>query len=126
MRDDAHFLAIVPHWGQGILGKVRRLLVVADGLPGHAQNASGGAIVERERAQQLTVRRRQSSSEALQKNRKAPERRPAKTVNRLAMIADHYQVGPLAAQQPKQFELRDVGVLKFVHEQVAVARAKPI
>ena len=40
------------------------------------------------------------------------------------MIADHDQVGALAAQQPEQFELRDVGVLEFIDQDVAVARAQ--
>ncbi len=40
------------------------------------------------------------------------------------MITDDNQVGTIAGQQPKQFKLRDVGVLKFVHQDVAIARAK--
>ena len=72
----------------------------------------------------LFARRGGLRCEAIEKNREAAERRPAKTVNRLPVIADHHQVGALAAEQPEQFELRDVGVLEFVHQNVAIARAK--
>ncbi len=42
------------------------------------------------------------------------------------MIADHDQVGALAAELPEKFELRDVGVLEFVDQDVAVARAQGV
>ena len=61
---------------------------------------------------------------AIQKNREASERSPAKAVNRLPVVADHHQVGALAAQLPEQFELRDVRVLKFIDEDVAISRAE--
>src|SRR6202171_3325203 len=40
------------------------------------------------------------------------------------MIAHHNDVGAVATQQPQQLELRDVRILKFVDEDVAVARAE--
>src|SRR5579872_2146476 len=40
------------------------------------------------------------------------------------MIAHHDKVGPLAAEQPQQFQLRDVRVLKLVDKNVPVTRAK--
>src|ERR1019366_9665829 len=61
---------------------------------------------------------------AIEKNREAAERRSAKSVNRLAMIADHDQIGTLAAELPEQFELRDIGVLEFIDQDVAVTCAQ--
>src|SRR5258707_7728097 len=40
------------------------------------------------------------------------------------MVANHDQIRPLAAEQPEQFELRDVRILKFIDENVPVTRAK--
>ena len=41
------------------------------------------------------------------------------------MVSDHDQIGPVSAQKPEQLELRDIGVLKFVNQNIAVTRAKP-
>src|SRR5208283_5808017 len=45
----------------------------------------------------------------------------AKTVNGLVVVANDDDVAALRGEQVQQFELRNVSVLKFVHENVFVA-----
>src|ERR1700694_4614765 len=112
------------HSRQRVFRDIGRFFSVADHLSRNAQDSSGGAIVQGERPQQILICRSGARSESLQKYREAYERRASKTVNGLAMVAHHDQVGALAAEQPEQFQLRDVGVLKLVDENVPVARAE--
>src|SRR5580704_836522 len=109
---------------QRVFGNVAWLFVVADHLSRDAQDSAGGTVIQSERPQQIPPRSSGARGEALQKNREAAERRAAKTVNGLAMVAHHNKVGPLASEQPEKFELRDVGVLKLVDQNVPVARAQ--
>ncbi len=50
----------------------------------------------------------------------AAEGRAAEAVDRLIVVADGDDVAAFAGEQPEQFELGDVGILKFVHQDVAV------
>ena len=54
-----------------------------------------------------------------------PERPAAPGEDRLIVVADHGDVVVRLAQKAEQLELRIVGVLEFVDEDVAKARAEP-
>src|SRR5262249_37191938 len=59
--------------------------------------------------------------ESLQKQLEAAERRSAKAVDRLVVVADRDDVARPGGQQLEQPQLRDVGILKFVDQDVPVA-----
>ncbi len=68
VRDDPHFVSVFADGRQRVFGNVGRFFVVADHLSRDAQDSPGGAVVQRERPQQILVRRerrppRRSASE---------------------------------------------------------------
>ena len=57
VRDDSHFISVLVDSSQRIFGNIGWFFVVADHLPGDAQDSPGGAIVQSERPQQILVSR---------------------------------------------------------------------
>ncbi len=57
--------------------------------------------------------------EALKEKLEAAERGTAESVDGLIIVADNDDVAWFRAQEMQQFELRDVGVLEFIHEDVS-------
>jgi hypothetical protein len=62
--------------------------------------------------------------ETLEKQLEAAEGSSAETVNGLIIVADHDDVAGVTGEQLQQFELRDVGVLKLVDQDVLEALLK--
>ena len=88
---------------------------------GHAQDSSRRAVIIDQRPHK--TRRclgvgSGHAGKALQKYRKAAERRAAKPVNRLGVVPYGNDVALLPTQAPKQLDLCDVGVLELVHQDV--------
>src|ERR1700739_1076100 len=126
MRDDPHFFPVVPHRRQWEFWKIDRLFVVADRLARNVENPARGAVGKGERPQQLAMGSVRTLRKTTQEQGEAAKRCAAEAVNGLTMVADHKQVRPFAAEQPEQFQLRDIGVLEFVDEDIPEARAKRI
>ncbi len=85
-----------------------------------------GAVILRERNKKLFGRRATQSllaahtAEALEENGEAAERGAAEAVNCLIVIAHDKNIAMFPREQPEQFELRDIRVLKLVYEDVAI------
>src|ERR1700751_3842718 len=96
-------------------------------LGGGAQDAPGRPVVVDQRLHKsggpCAIAAR-NAREALQENSEAPERSAAKAVYRLRVIADGDDIAMLPRQLPEQLDLSDVGILKFIHQDVAISRAK--
>ena len=106
-------------------GSKRRLLVIADHRvrprSGCAWSSGNSATARRETCSCARLGTwLLASAEPLKKHREASVGGAAKPVNRLIMVAHGHDVAMPARQQPQQFELRDVGVLKLVDQNVAV------
>src|SRR5712672_2062480 len=120
--DDANFLAFGLVGAENFLGEVRADRVLADDLSGDAQNIRSGAIVFSEAdAESRRVLPFAPAGKAFQEKLKAAERRAAKAVDRLIVVAYGENVLGIIDQEFQQAELRDVGILKFVNQNVAKA-----
>ena len=128
---DADFFALGIVGGQILRRQQGRRLVVQNHLARDAQYPPRRAVVFRERDEVLfqglvcpqSRGRLAGAAEFPEKNREAAEGRAAKPVDRLVMVADRDDIAVAAREQPEQLELRDIRVLKFVDEDVAVLRA---
>ncbi len=85
-----------------------------------------GAVILRERNEKLFGPRAARSllaanaAEAFEEDCEAAERSAAEAVNGLVVIAHNENVAMFAGEQPEQFELRNIRILKFVHQDVAI------
>src|SRR3984957_18611997 len=122
--DHADFFAFPVFSGEGFGWEQGRFFVVLDDFTSDAQDALGGAVILGQRDQEFLRTRTKFSvgdaAKALQKYGETAEGRAAETIDGLIVVADRNDVAAVAGQQPKQFELGNIGVLKFVHQNVAV------
>src|SRR5712691_10960679 len=98
-----------------------------DDLGGGAQDARGGPVVIDERlhkSRRACAIAARNAGEALQENGEAPERGAAKAVYRLRVVAYGDDVAMVRGELPEQLDLGDVGVLEFVHQDVAITCAE--
>src|SRR5258705_11112561 len=120
--DDANLLAFRLIGAENFLGEIRADRVLADDLGGDTQNIGGGAVIfgqaDAEPGGVLTFA---PAGKAFQEQLKAAERSAAKTINGLIVVADRENILGIIDQQLKQAELGEVGVLKFVNENVTKA-----
>src|SRR5712675_185911 len=120
--DDANFLAFRFVGAENFLGKIRADRVLADDLRSDAQDIRSGAVIfsqaDTEPGGVLTFA---PAGKAFQEQLKAAERSAAKAVDGLIVVADRENILGIIDQQLQQAKLRDVGVLKFVNENVAKA-----
>ena len=127
--DDADFFAVGLVRQQLLLGNERRVVDEAGDLRGRAQNARRGAVIIHQR---LDKARRaggiaaRNAGKALEEDREASKRGAAEPVDGLRAIAYGDHVAMVRRQFPEQLDLRDVGVLEFVHQNVSVARAQRV
>ncbi len=142
--DDAHLVAIGLVGDEVFAGQQRRFNSIRPGVPpatrrmhGHWSGSCRSAAHEARRpadrcfvsvfglvfASGFAWWRGTPPRPAFQENREAAERRAAETVNGLRVVADGDDVAVFAAQTPQQFDLRDVGVLKFNHDEAWRNRA---
>jgi len=91
-------------------------------LRGDAQDVRRGAVVVHQRD---TIRRGVLAflpvGKALQEKFEAAKGRATEAVDGLIVVADHHDIPTLGGEQVQKFELSDVGVLKFVHQDVLKA-----
>ena len=124
---DADFFAVGLVRHQFFLGHQRRLFQEARDLARGAQDASGRAVIVDQRldeARGCGAISRRYPGKPFQKHREASERGAPEAVDRLGIIAHGHDIAMAAGQPPQQLDLRDIGVLEFVHEDVAEALAK--
>src|SRR6266404_6761115 len=120
--DDANFLAFRFVGAENFLGEVRADRVLADDLGGDTQNIRSGAVIfSKADAEPGGVLTFAPAGKAFQEQLKAAERRTAKAIDGLIIVADRENILGIIDQQLQQAELRDVGVLKFVNENVTKA-----
>src|SRR5712675_1261757 len=120
--DDANLLAFRLIGAENFLGEIRADRVLADDLGSDAQNIGGGAVIFSKADAELGgVLPFAPAGKAFQEQLKAAERRTAETIDGLIVVADRENILGIIDQQLQQSELRDVGVLKFVNENVAKA-----
>src|SRR5882762_4237384 len=120
--DDANLLAFRLIGAENFLGEIRADRVLADDLGGDTQNIRGGAVIlSKADAEPGGVLTFAPAGKALQEKLKASKRSAAKAVDGLIVVADRENILGIIDQKLQQAELRDVGVLKFVNENVAKA-----
>ncbi len=107
---------------QHFLREVRGHGVLRDYLGGHAQDIwSRTKVVCQRDAEFSGVAAFAPAGKAFEKEFEAAERSAAEAVNRLVVVTHGENVFRFASQQFQQTQLRDVGVLELVHEDVAVS-----
>src|SRR6516164_7838536 len=120
--DDADSFAFGLVGFEDFLGEFGTALVHSDGLRGYAQDVGRRAVVFGESdAIGGRILSRLPAGEAFEEQLEAAERGAAKTVDGLIVVTDDDDAAGVAGQEMQQFELGDVGVLKFVHENVLEA-----
>jgi hypothetical protein len=119
---DSNLLAFGPVRAQEFLWKIRAHRILSDHLRCHSQDVWRATVIF---CQADTEARRVPAGfpcrKFFEKELKASKRGPAKAVDGLVVVADRENVSRLARQQLQQSQLRDVGVLKFVDEDIAIA-----
>src|SRR5580704_9774927 len=122
--DHADFFAFPVFSGEGFGWEQGRFFVVLDDFTSDAQDALGGAVILGQRDQEFLRTRTKFSvgdaAKALQEYSETAEGRAAETIDGLIVVADRNDVAAVARKQPKQLELGNIGVLKFIHQNVAV------
>src|SRR5579864_3480803 len=119
--DDADFLAFLLVGAEHFLREVRAYGVLPDDLRGYAQDVRRGAVIlDQRNAKLCRVLPFAPAGKALEKKFEAAERRAAEAVNGLVIVADGDDVLSVPCQQFEEPKLRDVGVLKFIDEDVAI------
>ena len=119
--DDADFFAFFLVRAQNFLGKVRAHCVLRDDLCRYAEDIRRRAVILHQRdAEFRRVLAFAPAGEAFQEKLEAAERSAAEAVDGLVIVADGHDVSFVAREEFQQAELRDVGVLKFVDEDIAV------
>ena len=88
---------------------VRAFARFLDGGVGHVQDRGAGSIV----LLQLGDYR---AWEVLLEVENVVDARSAPSVDRLVVVPDHTDVAPLVGEQPNEIQLRDVGVLKLIDQ----------
>ena len=120
--NDAYFFTFILVRLQELFWKFRAHLVHRNGLGGHAKNVGCRAVVFREGDTEgrgvLTLF---PIGETLEKKFETAEGSAAETVDGLVVVTDNHDVAGIRTEQMKQFQLRDVGVLKFVNQDVLEA-----
>src|SRR5438876_5072355 len=117
---NADFLAFLKNGAEGFLREVGADRVLRDDLRGDAENIRRGAIVLREgNAERRGIFARLPARKTLEEKLKAAEGGAAETVDGLVVIADGENVLTIAGEEFEETELRDVGVLEFVDQNVA-------
>src|SRR5579864_7601577 len=120
--DDADFFSLGFVGAEQLLGEIGADSVLANHLRGDAQNVGSGAIVLGEAdAKFRGVLAFAPASEAFQEKFEAAERSAAKAVNGLIVVADGENVLGVADEELQQTQLRDIGILKFVDQDIAKA-----
>src|SRR6266403_1638874 len=120
--DDANLLAFRLVGAENFLGEVRADRVLADDLGGDTQNIRSGAVIfSKADAEPGGVLTFAPAGKAFQEQLKAAERGAAKAVDGLIVVADRENILGIIDQKLQQAELGDVGVLKFVNENVTKA-----
>src|SRR6267378_8600130 len=120
--DDANLLAFRLIGAENFLGEIRADRVLADDLGGDTQNIGGGAVIfNKADAESGGVLTFAPTGKAFQEKLKASKRRSAKAVDGLIVVADRENILGIIDQQLQQAQLGDVGVLKFVNENVTKA-----
>src|SRR6266481_2503547 len=120
--DDANLLAFRLVGAENFLGKVRADRVLADDLGGDTQNIRSGAVIfSKADAEPSGVLTFAPACKAFQEQLKAAERSAAKAIDGLIVVAYGENVLGIIDQQLQQAQLGDVGVLKFVNENVTKA-----
>src|SRR5712671_5020480 len=120
--DDANLLAFRLVGAENFLGEIRADRVLADDLGGDTQNIRSGAVIfSKADAEPSGVLTFAPAGKAFQEQLKAAERSAAKAIDGLIVVADREYILGIIDQQLQHAELRDVGVLKFVNENVTKA-----
>src|SRR6267142_2016216 len=120
--DDANLLAFRLIGAENFLGEIRADRVLADDLGGDTQNIGGGAVIlSKADAEPSGVLTFAPARKAFQEQLKTAERRTAKAVDGLIVVADRENILGIIDQQLEQAQLCDVSVLKFVNENVTKA-----
>src|SRR5712672_2439204 len=120
--DDANLLAFRLVGAKNFLGEIRADRVLADDLGGDTQNIRSGAVIfSKADAEPGGVLPFAPVGKTFQEQLKASKRRTAKAVDGLIVVADRENILGIIDQQLQQAELGDVGVLKFVNENVTKA-----
>src|SRR5882762_7125633 len=120
--DDANLLAFRLVGAENFLGEIRADRVLADDLGGDTQNIGSGAVIfSKADAEPGGVLTFAPAGKTFQEELKASKRRAAKAVDGLIVVADRENILGIIDQQLQQAELRDVGVLKFVNENITKA-----
>src|SRR5712672_3995595 len=117
--DDANLLAFRLVGAENFLGKIRADRVLADDLGGDTQNIRSGAVIfSKADAEPSGVLTFAPACKAFQEQLKAAERSAAKAIDGLIVVAYGENVLGIIDQEFQKAELRDVGVLKFVDQNV--------
>src|SRR6267154_4650048 len=120
--DDANLLAFRFVGAENFLGEIRADRVLPDDLGGDTQNIGSGAVIfSKADAEPGGILTFAPAGKAFQEQLKASKRRTAKAVDGLIVVADRENILGIIDQQLQQLELGDVGVLKFVNENVTKA-----
>ena len=119
--DDADFFAFLFIGAQNFFREVGAHRVLRDDLRGHAKNIRRGAVIFHERdAEWSRVSPFAPAGETLQKKFKAAERGAAEAIDGLVVVAYCDDVFSFTGEEFEQAKLRDIGVLKFVDEDVSI------
>src|SRR6266404_2096272 len=107
---------------QHFLGEIGAHRVLPNDLRGYAQNIRGGAVIFRQAHPEFRgVLSFAPVGKAFEKELEAAEGGAAEAVDGLVVVAHGENIFRGVDQQFQQPQLRDVGVLKFVNQDVAIA-----
>ncbi len=102
-----------------LVREIRADFVLCDHLRGNAQDVRRRTIIFGQGyAKRGRILSRLPACEPFQKQFEASERSATKPVNGLIVVAHHHDVARLGGKQMQQLQLRDIGVLKFIHQNV--------
>ena len=111
---------------QDFFRKVRARFVMRNRLRRHTQNVGRRSVIFLQQdAQFCGVFALFPSRKPLQKQFEASERCAAKAVNCLIVVSHDHNVSWRSRDQLKQSQLRDVGILKFIHQDVPISPLEP-
>ncbi len=117
----ANLFSFCPVRGEHFLRKIRARRVHSDHLARHPQDVRRRTVILcQAHAEGRRIFAFTPSREALQKKLEAAEGRAPESVNGLVVVAYGKDIPAVVGQKLQQAQLRDVRVLEFVHQNVAV------
>ncbi len=107
---------------QHLFREIRADFILRNHLRGYSQNIRRRTVILRQRhAVGSGIRAGFPPRESFQKELEAAERRAAESVDGLIVVAHDQDVARFGREQMQQLQLRDVGILKFIHQDMFVA-----